>query len=74
VVKPEILQRIPSRQNYDFGNDLFPRLLASGLPLYGVETEGYLLDIGAPERYFQAEVDFAAGRQTHNRTAVSALG
>jgi NDP-sugar pyrophosphorylase family protein len=74
VLEPELLQHIPSRRTHDFGNDLFPKLLAAGLALYGTRTEGYLLDIGAPDRYWQAEVDFAARRVGIGLTPVGARG
>jgi mannose-1-phosphate guanylyltransferase/phosphomannomutase len=62
VLEPEVLLTIPSGRAVDFGGDVFPNLLAAGHPLYGVRTDGYLLDIGAVERYSQAEADYAAGR------------
>jgi mannose-1-phosphate guanylyltransferase/phosphomannomutase len=69
VLEPDILQAIPEGQPFDFGSDVFPSLLELGHPLYGVRTDGYVLDIGAPERYLQAEVDFQAGRLGLNGTA-----
>jgi mannose-1-phosphate guanylyltransferase len=62
VVDPEILRYVPQGQTYDFGNDLFPSLVARQLPLYGQRLDGYLLDIGAPDRYAQAVQDWLSGR------------
>ncbi len=59
VLDPEGLQYVPETRPYDFGGDLFPDLLARGLPLYGQESQDYFLDIGSVERYRQAEVDLA---------------
>jgi mannose-1-phosphate guanylyltransferase/phosphomannomutase len=61
VVEPAVIPRIPSATFYDFGRDLFPKLLAAGVPLYGwVIPDGtYLLDIGTTEKYAQAQRDWA---------------
>ncbi len=53
-----ILPSVPS----DFGRDIFPRLLAENLPLYGTALGGYLQDTGTPEAYRQANFDLLAGR------------
>jgi NDP-sugar pyrophosphorylase family protein len=72
VLEPEVLQRIPREQAYDFGGDVFPALLATGHRLYGTQMDGYLLDIGAPERYWQAEADYANGQLGRARRRVLA--
>lgn len=54
VFEPEILDRIPSETVYDFGHDLFPKMLAEGLPIAGYIIEGWLIDIGLPEKYAEA--------------------
>jgi len=47
----------------DFGVDVFPRLLGGGFPVYGWELRPweYLIDIGTPEAYQQANEDMARG-------------
>lgn len=62
LLEPEVLDLIPGGCEYSFEYDLFPRLLASGLPLYGEITEAYWLDIGTPERYRRANADVLAGK------------
>jgi|DewCreStandDraft_2_1066082.scaffolds.fasta_scaffold00290_4 NDP-sugar pyrophosphorylase family protein len=62
VVSPEVLRLVPPEEPYDFGHDLIPRLLATGMPVYGWEATGYVLDIGDPQRYAQAEQDLCSGR------------
>jgi mannose-1-phosphate guanylyltransferase/phosphomannomutase len=64
VVEPHVIERIPPHVCYDFGRDLFPRLLADGVPLYGwvIPDDTYLLDIGTPEKYAQAKQDWANRR------------
>jgi NDP-sugar pyrophosphorylase family protein len=62
VLEPEVLRHIPRGRMFDFGTDVFPALLAESYSLHGTRLDGYLLDIGSPERYQQAEADYAAGR------------
>jgi len=61
LLEPSVLDYVPSGEAFDFGYDLFPRLLGAGQPMYGCVTDRYVLDMGSPERYAQAEADYAAG-------------
>lgn len=54
VMEPWIAEYIPDATPYDFGHDLFPRLLREGVPIYGYPIKEYLVDIGSPERYHRA--------------------
>lgn len=54
IAEPGLLDFIPPDTFYDFGRDLFPRLLAEGVPFYGLPVEGLVLDIGTPENYRRA--------------------
>jgi NDP-sugar pyrophosphorylase family protein len=54
VLEPAVLARIPAGQPYDFGHDVFPRMLADGLPLAGYVLQDFLIDIGLPEKYEEA--------------------
>lgn len=62
VLHRAVIDHVLHGRPSDFGADLFPALLAAGLPLYGVPVPGYLLDVGSLERYRQAESDVQAGR------------
>ncbi|TAK29863.1 MAG: nucleotidyltransferase family protein [Chloroflexota bacterium] len=61
VVQPEIVERIPPQRFYDFGHDLFPALLSDKVPIHATLLNGYLLDIGTPEAYRQAQDDLSRG-------------
>lgn len=67
VAEPEILAHIPRHRPSDFGHDLIPELLRRRAPIYAFPTDAYVLDIGSPERYAQAEADFATGRYRGSR-------
>lgn len=55
VMEPAALDVLPrDRLPLDIGHDLLPALLAAGVPVFGTALQGYLFDIGSPERYQQA--------------------
>ncbi len=62
IIEPDVIDHIPPNTFYDFGQHLFPRLLASGVAIYGwvVPHKTYVLDIGTPERYAQAQYEWPA--------------
>ncbi|HET9028666.1 MAG TPA: NDP-sugar synthase [Candidatus Aquilonibacter sp.] len=59
---PEIFERIPAGQFYDFGKQVFPELLADGKPFYGFDArDAYWCDIGTPDEYRRASADVVNG-------------
>jgi NDP-sugar pyrophosphorylase family protein len=54
LLEPQIIERIPPASFYDFGRDLFPQLLASGVPINSHLIDGYCLGIDTPEAYGRA--------------------
>ncbi|MGH2812603.1 MAG: sugar phosphate nucleotidyltransferase, partial [Actinomycetota bacterium] len=62
VLEPEVLDLIPNDRPYDFSAELFPRMLADGLPIFGFVTEDYWTDVGNAEAYLQAQRDAVEGR------------
>lgn len=62
VLEPEVLSYFQQQQKFDFSKDLFPLLLAKGLPLYGVTLPGYWCDIGNLQQYLQAHNDILSGQ------------
>lgn len=61
VIEPEILKHIPADEVFSFEYDLFPSLLAKGVPVFGYVSERYWIDIGTPRRYLTANLDLLAG-------------
>jgi NDP-sugar pyrophosphorylase family protein len=57
VIEPDVIELIPPDTYYDFGLHLFPKLLLAGVSMYGwvIPHDTYLLDIGTPEKYAQAQ-------------------
>ncbi|MDR2505327.1 MAG: hypothetical protein LBD16_04390 [Oscillospiraceae bacterium] len=62
ILEPQILDYIPEDTNYDFGKDLFPKLVADNLQLYGFQMNGYWCDIGDQSAYVKAQTDFLSGK------------
>lgn len=65
VLEPEVLDRIPADQDYDFSKQLYPEMLGAKSPLYGYIAESrYWKDIGNLTEYRQAHYDaiWARGR------------
>ncbi|MBO8126142.1 MAG: NDP-sugar synthase [Firmicutes bacterium] len=62
VFEPEVLELIPADTFYDFGKQLFPRLVADKAPFYAWATEDYWCDVGTHQVYYQANLDIVRGR------------
>ncbi len=56
LFEPEIFDYIPIGF-YDFGSQLFPKLLELGIDLFGFRTDDYWCDIGAVAAYKQSHAD-----------------
>ena len=61
VIEPQALEEIPAGQFYDFGKQVFPKLLTKGLPVYAMKPDAYIQDVGMPERLDKAQRDFEKG-------------
>ena len=54
IFEPEVLNYIPSGQEYDIGGDLFPKLVEIGAPFYAIPMDFQWVDIGRVPDYWQA--------------------
>lgn len=54
--RPDVFDWIPEGF-YDFGKQMFPRILEAGQPFYGFHSSGYWCDIGNPGEYWRACMD-----------------
>ncbi len=62
VLEPEIFDYMPAAQPYDFSQELFPKLLELGKPMFGYPAEGYWQDIGSLSQYLVANRDVLDGK------------
>src|SRR3989442_8869207 len=57
VLEPEVLDLIPGDAPFDFSKNVFPAMLAKGLPLHGMKIEGVWVDIGRPRDLIRASLE-----------------
>lgn len=63
VFTPEIFDRIPAGEFYDFGKNVFPELQRAGAAFYGFDARGAQWhDIGTPDEYRAATASVLMGR------------
>jgi NDP-sugar pyrophosphorylase family protein len=60
VIDAKLLEHVPDGRFSDLGQDLFPQLLRLQVPMYGwlLPDTAYLIDMGAPEKYAQAQQEW----------------
>ena len=62
ILEPEALSSIPYFTAYDFGRDLFPRMLRNLEPVFGCRLPGYWCDVGNLNQYRNAHFDALTGK------------
>jgi len=62
VLEPEIFDHIPADRPADFSQDVFPAVLAGGLPIFGYVADGYWEDVGTTDAYLRAHQDILDGK------------
>ncbi|HET7770782.1 MAG TPA: sugar phosphate nucleotidyltransferase, partial [Chloroflexota bacterium] len=61
VLDPAIFQYVPAGVPVDWSNDVFPKLLANGDPMFGYVAGGYWCDVGNLAEYSRANADMLHG-------------
>ena len=69
ILEPEVTERIPKGEKFDFSKELFPLLLKENIPIYGYVTDKYWCDIGDISQYKAAQRDMLMGRCEFNTSA-----
>lgn len=54
IFEPEVLEYVPSGQEYDIGSQLFPKLVEIGAPFYAIPMDFEWVDIGKVPDYWHA--------------------
>jgi len=57
ILEPSAIELIPMKQNFDFSQDLYPKMLKKQMGLYGKIMTGYWRDIGNIDEYQKVHVD-----------------
>ena len=55
VVEPEVMGGIPAGEEYDWAEDVFPKMVEEVRPVYGYVMRGYWEDIGNIGQYLDAQ-------------------
>ncbi len=61
LFEPQVLEHIPKDCYFDFGNDVFPKLVRENKRVYAIQLNAYIQDIGTPERLAKAQRDYTTG-------------
>lgn len=62
IFEPEVLDLIPSGQDYDIGGELFPDIVQRGLPFYAIHEPFNWIDIGRLSDYWEANQQLMQGK------------
>jgi len=62
IFEPEILDLIPPDCEYDIGSQLFPQIVAKGLPFYAIHEPFNWVDIGRLSDYWEANQQLMMGK------------
>jgi len=62
VLEPEAIRDVPSNRPVSIEREVFPSLISSGAPVFGVVSAAYWMDLGTPQKYLQATFDALEGR------------
>ncbi len=62
IFEPEIFRYIPKGEFYDFGSQLWPKLLSMKKNIYGIVINNYWTDVGNLKEYRQGQRDALDGK------------
>ncbi len=62
IFESEVLDFVPSGREYDIGSQLFPALVAAGVPFYGVSLPFQWVDIGSVPDFWRANRAVLSGQ------------
>ena len=64
ILEPSIFEYMEAQKNYDWSQDIFPRLLREEKPMYGYVMDEYWTDVGSLLQYRQAQYEMLQGKTT----------
>ncbi|MGH3268134.1 MAG: sugar phosphate nucleotidyltransferase [Trebonia sp.] len=62
IMEPEVLAEVSAKESVDWSQDVFPKLLARGAPIFGYISDKYWEDVGTLESYLKAQADVLSGK------------
>ena len=61
ILEPSVFDLMEPGRNTDWSQDVFPKMLEQGRPIYGYVMEEYWCDVGSLDQYRQAQYEMLAG-------------
>ncbi len=62
ILEKDVIDYIPEGEEFDFSKDLFPKLLADEVPIYGYVADGYWKDVGSLDEFRASNMDVLHGK------------
>jgi len=71
IIEPTVFDSYPSGEPLSFERVVFPEALVRGLKMMGFVSDGYWMDLGTPQKYYQAHLDILQGLIPYNLEAIA---
>jgi mannose-1-phosphate guanylyltransferase/mannose-1-phosphate guanylyltransferase/phosphomannomutase len=71
VLEPDLFTEYPTGAPLSFERTIFPRLLEQEQLVTGFVWPGYWLDLGTPDKYYQAHLDILTGKLAYDLGAIA---
>jgi mannose-1-phosphate guanylyltransferase len=62
ILEPRALRAWSPERPISIEREIFPAVIAAGMPVFGFTADAYWIDLGTPEKYLQATFDLLDGR------------
>lgn len=62
ILEPEVFDLMEQGKQYDWSQDIFPKLLRDGKPIFGYVMDEYWCDVGSLNQYREAQEHLLSGR------------
>lgn len=70
IMRRRVLDLIPAGTPYDFGSQLFPKIIAGDGKIASYSAEGYWCDMGSPATYYDANMRASGGKNVIDGSCV----
>jgi mannose-1-phosphate guanylyltransferase len=71
IIEPHIFNAYPVGEPLSFERVVFPQALTQGLKMMGFVSDGYWMDLGTPQKYYQAHLDILQGLISYDLAAIA---
>jgi mannose-1-phosphate guanylyltransferase len=71
IIEPTVFDNYPAGEPLSFERVVFPQALIQGLKMMGFVSDGYWMDLGTPQKYFQAHLDILQGLISYDLESIA---